>query len=193
MTVRFGEEAYTATEGGAAARVSIHLSEEVEVEPLVVQLVSDSTAAARRRRTDYSVPLSVTVRGGRADAGRSTVVAVEDTDDDDGESVSLSFVNDPQRPADRPATGRASATVALEPTTTGPGGWRCRSGRRPTRRRKAVPTRRFSVQLDKAPGRSVTVPLDEVTQLGNASAADYSGIPIDRGVRGRTRRRGRSP
>ena len=58
LTVRFGDEAYTATEGGAAARVSIHLSEEVEVEPLVVQLSAQPGGGATSR--DYSVPLSVT-------------------------------------------------------------------------------------------------------------------------------------
>ena len=50
-TVLFGAEAYTATEGGAPARVTIHLNEPVEIEPLVVRLRGGRTSAARRRRT----------------------------------------------------------------------------------------------------------------------------------------------
>ena len=65
-TVLFGAEAYTATEGGAPARVSIHLSEPVEIEPLVVRLVVTHVGATA---ADYTgIPKSVTVRGGRADA-----------------------------------------------------------------------------------------------------------------------------
>ena len=65
-TVLFGAEAYTATEGGAPARVSIHLSEPVEIEPLVVRLVVTHVGATA---ADYTgIPKSVRFSGGRADA-----------------------------------------------------------------------------------------------------------------------------
>ena len=65
-TVLFGAEAYTATEGGAPARVSIHLSEPVEIEPLVVRLVVTHVGATA---ADYDGhPEERAVRGGRADA-----------------------------------------------------------------------------------------------------------------------------
>ena len=95
VTALFGAESYTATEGGAAARVSIHLSEPVEIEPLDVRLVGDSTAAARRRR-DYSRASRRVVRFAVGEQTKTiAVTATDDTDDDDGESVTLSFVEDP--------------------------------------------------------------------------------------------------
>ena len=108
-TVLFGAEAYTATEGGAPARVSIHLSEPVEIEPLVVRLVVTHVGATA---ADYTgIPKSV--RFGVGEQTQTiTVKATDDTDDDDGESVTLSFVNDPNGRV-RVRTGPASATVAL--------------------------------------------------------------------------------
>ena len=171
LTVRFGDEAYTATEGGAAARVSIHLSEEVEVEPLVVQLSAQPGGGATSR--DYSVPLSVTFAVGER-TRTIEVVAVEDTDDDDGESVSLSFVNAPN---DRLITGNgpSTATVALE-DNDGAGRVEVSFAAATYTATEGGSGATVRVELDKAPGRPVTVPL-AVTQLGGASPADYSGIP----------------
>ena len=57
VTASFGAESYTATEGGAPARVSIHLSEPVEIEPLVVRLVVTHVGATA---ADYTgIPKSV--------------------------------------------------------------------------------------------------------------------------------------
>ena len=105
LTVRFGAEAYTAREGGPAARVSIHLSEPVDVEPLDVRLQlrygGDATAADHG-----SIPTVV-----RFAVGERTktimVTATDDSDDDDGESVSLSFVNAPN---DRLIAGNATTS-----------------------------------------------------------------------------------
>ena len=109
VTASFGAESYTATEGGAPARVSIHLNEPVEVEPLVVRLVVTHVGATA---ADYTgIPKSVTFGVGEQ-TQTITVTATDDTDDDDGESVTLSFVNDPNDRV-RVRTGPASATVAL--------------------------------------------------------------------------------
>ena len=172
-TVLFGAESYTATEGGAPARVSIHLSEPVEIEPLVVRLVVTHVGATA---ADYTgIPKSV--RFGVGEQTQTiTVKATDDTDDDDGESVTLSFVNDPNGRV-RVRTGPASATVALADND---------GLRRVTVSFGAVTytateggaDATVRVELDAAPGRSVTVPLTKA-HLGNATAADYSGIPMN--------------
>ena len=116
VTASFGAESYTATEGGADARVSIHLSEPVEIEPLVVRLSVQPGGGATSG--DYSVPSRV-----RFAVGEQTktirVAATNDTEDDDGESVTLSFVEDPN---DRVVTGvgPGRTTVALQ-DNDGPG------------------------------------------------------------------------
>ena len=172
-TVLFGAEAYTATEGGAPARVSIHLNEPVEIEPLVVRLVVTHVGATA---ADYTgIPKSV--RFGVGEQTQTiTVKATDDTDDDDDESVTLSFVNDPNGRV-RVRTGPASATVALADND---------GLRRVTVSFGAVTytateggaDATVRVELDAAPGRSVTVPLTKA-HLGNATAADYSGIPMN--------------
>ena len=173
VTASFGAESYTATEGGAPARVSIHLSEPVEIEPLVVRLVVTHVGATA---ADYTgIPKSV--RFGVGEQTQTiTVKATDDTDDDDGESVTLSFVNDPNGRV-RVRTGPASATVALADND---------GLRRVTVSFGAVTytateggaDATVRVELDAAPGRSVTVPLTKA-HLGNATAADYSGIPMN--------------
>ena len=172
-TVLFGAEAYTATEGGADARVSIHLNEPVEIESVEVRLLLKRVGATA---ADYTgIPKSVRFAVGEQ-TQTITVKATDDTDDDDGESVTLSFVNDPNGRV-RVRTGSASATVALADND---------GLRRVTVSFGAVTytateggaDATVRVELDAAPGRSVTVPLTKA-HLGNATAADYSGIPMN--------------
>ena len=172
-TVLFGAEAYTATEGGAPARVSIHLSEPVEIEPLVVRLVVTHVGATA---ADYTgIPKSV--RFGVGEQTQTiTVKATDDTDDDDGESVTLSFVNDPNGRV-RVRTGPASATVALA-DNDGPRRVTVSFGAVTYTATEGGADAPVRVELDAAPGRSVTVPLTKA-HLGNATAADYSGIPMN--------------
>ena len=173
VTASFGAESYTATEGGAPARVSIHLNEPVEIEPLVVRLRVTHVGATA---ADYTgIPKSV--RFGVGEQTQTiTVTATDDTDDDDGESVTLSFVNDPN---DRVSTGNtpSTATVALEDND----GFRrveVSFGAATYTATEGGADATVSVELDAAPGRSVTVPLTKA-HLGNATAADYSGIPMN--------------
>ena len=172
-TVLFGAEAYTATEGGAPARVSIHLSEPVEIEPLVVRLVVTHVGATA---ADYTgIPKSV--RFGVGEQTQTiTVKATDDTDDDDGESVTLSFVNDPNGRV-RVRTGLASATVALA-DNDGPRRVTVSFGAVTYTATEGGADATVRVELDAAPGRSVTVPLTKA-HLGGATAADYSGIPMN--------------
>ena len=172
-TVLFGAESYTATEGGAPARVSIHLSEPVEIEPLVVRLVVTHVGATA---ADYTgIPKSV--RFGVGEQTQTiTVKATDDTDDDDGESVALSFVNDPNGRV-RVRTGPASATVALA-DNDGPRRVTVSFGAVTYTATEGGADATVRVELDAAPGRSVTVPLTKA-HLGNATAADYFGIPMN--------------
>ena len=173
-TVLFGAEAYTATEGGADARVSIHLSEPVEIEPVEVRLRVERGGGAME--ADYTgIPESVTFGVGEQ-TQTITVKATDDTDDDDGESVTLSFVNDPNGRV-RVRTGPASATVALE-DNDGLRRVTVSFGAATYTATEGGADATVRVELDVAPGRSVTVPLTKA-HLGNATAADYSVIPAD--------------
>ena len=170
-TVLFGAEAYTATEGGAPARVSIHLSEPVEIEPLVVRLVVTHVGATA---ADYTgIPKSVRFEVGEQ-TQTITVKATDDTDDDDGESVTLSFVNDPNGRV-RVRTGPASATVALA-DNDGPRRVTVSFGAVTYTATEGGADATVRVELDAAPGRSVTVPLTKA-HVGGATEADYAAIP----------------
>ena len=87
ITVSFGAGSYTATEGGTAATVTVQLSE-APTRPIDIPLTTTSTTATAY---DYTgVPASV--RFGSYDTERTiTVTAVDDTADDDGESVTLTL------------------------------------------------------------------------------------------------------
>ena len=170
--VWFGAEAYTAAEGGAAARVSIHLDAPVEIAPLDVRLVlrygGGATAADHR-----SIPAVVTFALGER-TKTITVTATDDAADDDGESVALWFGNPPNGRVSI-GDGPITATVALEdndgaePVTVA-------FGAATYTATEGGSDATVRVELDTAPGRSVTVPLTKANG-GGATAADYSGIP----------------
>ena len=172
VTALFGAESYTAAEGGTA-RVSIHLSEPVEIEPLDVRLSVQPGGGATPE--DYSVPTVVTIPVGER-TWSFTVAATDDTDDDDGESVTLSFVEDPN---DRVVTGvgPGSTTVALE-DNDGDGRVDVSFGAPTYTATERGDAATVEVRLDAAPGRPVTVPLTKAN-AGGATAADYSGIPAN--------------
>ena len=172
--VWFGAEAYTAAEGGAAARVSIHLDAPVEATPLDVRLTlrygGGATAADHG-----SIPAVVRFAVGER-TRTITVRATDDSVDDDGESVALWFGNPPNGRVSI-GDGPITATVALadndgvEPVTVSFGAATYTA----TEDGSGAAVR---VELDTAPGRSVTVPLTKANG-GGATAADYSGIPAN--------------
>ena len=87
ITVSFGAVEYTATEGGTAATVTVKLSD-VPTRPIVIPVTSRPTTGATT--SDYTVPDSLSFHQ-FATEGTLTVLAVNDTADDDGESVTLAF------------------------------------------------------------------------------------------------------
>ena len=171
-TARFGAAEYTATEGGGGARVTIHLSAEVEIEPAEVRLQVEYGGGATE--DDHgSIPTVVTFLVGER-TQTITVTATNDTDDDDGESVTLSFLNDPNG---RVSTGNGpnSATVALA-DNDGAERVTVSFGAATYTATEGGSDATVSVELDAAPGRSVTIPLTKA-DIGGATQADYSGIP----------------
>ena len=172
LTVLFGASSYTATEGGAAARVSLHLNEPVVVAPAEVRLRLEYGGGATA--ADHgSIPTLVRFAVG-SQTQTITVAATDDRVNDDGESVSLTLVDDPNNRL-RVRSRQNSTRVALEDNdgvervTVSFG-----AATYTATERGADATVR--VALDAAPGRAVTVPL-AVTYAGGATVADHSAIP----------------
>ena len=108
VTVEFDAATYTATEGGTAATVTVNLSADPE---RTVIIPITATGADGATSGDYSLSAtSVTIAGGSTSA-TFTVTATDDSDNDDGESVNLSFgTNLPDAVS---AGTQATATVSL--------------------------------------------------------------------------------
>ena len=88
VTISFGAETYTATEGGGAASVTVNLSAPAQGD-LAIPLTLASVGGASFE--DYSgVPLKVRFARGES-ASTFDVVASDDSDDDEGEQVVLGF------------------------------------------------------------------------------------------------------
>ena len=114
VTAEFGAATYTATEGGSAVTVTVNLSADPERSvtiPIVAAGADGATAG------DYTLSAnSVTIDSGDTSA-TFTVTAVDDSVDDDGESVNLSFGTLPDRVS--PGT-QSTATVNLTETDSTP-------------------------------------------------------------------------
>ena len=107
VTVRFGTASYTATEGGTAATVRVELSADperaVEV-PLTVTRSGGATSG------DYTVSATRVTFAADQDTTTFTVIAIDDSIDDDGESLTIGFG---QLPEGVTATSPTSIEVAL--------------------------------------------------------------------------------
>ena len=166
IAVAFGESAYEVSEG-ATLNVKVTLSEDPEM-ATVIPIVSVDQGGAST--TDYTLhPRNVSFASGETE---KTIVfsAIQDADDDDGESVRLEFGNlsgvldggevatatvsiiDDDHPGVTVSFGKPSYTVAEGATTS------------------------ISVVLNADPERTLAVPIVRVNQ-GGASADDYSGVP----------------
>ena len=114
ITVSFGAGSYTATEGGTAATVTVELSE-VPTRPIDIPLTVAGTGATAY---DYTgVPASV--RFSRYVTKKTfTVTAVNDTADDDGESVTLTFGTPLPRNVTVGSTSTTTITLTDNDTVT---------------------------------------------------------------------------
>ena len=107
LTVSFDSTSATATEGGAAASVTVRLSA-AAINPKRIPL--SVTLHGGASPDDYSAPTAIVFAPGQQE--RTLVVrAVNDADDDDGESVLLGFAED--LPTGVTTGAWATVTVAL--------------------------------------------------------------------------------
>ena len=160
VTVSFGAMLYTATEGGTAATVRVELSADpertVEV-PLTVTRSGGATSG------DYTLSATRVTFAADQDTTTFTVTAINDSIDDDGESLTIGFG---QLPEGVTAAGHRSATVALAdndvPQVTASFG-------QSTYEAAEGGSVLVSVELSEVPERPVTV---DLTVTGNAATSD---------------------
>ena len=172
--VFFYESSYTATEGGAGARVSVRLSEPwkpwlnraLTVRLFTPELQGGASAA------DYSGwPSSVTFQPGQTEV-TFTITATDDNDDDDGESILLQFAYG--LPQDLRLGAHGATTVRLN-DNDGSSAVRVSFGAKNYTAVEGGATATVRVRLSAAPGRSVTIPITRESE--SASDSDYSGVP----------------
>ena len=168
VLVTFGASSYTATEGGAAATVTVALSEAVGSSTTIPLTPTNRGGATD---ADYSgVPPNVTF-GAAQTSTTFTVTAVDDADNDRGESVRIGFGVLPSGVA---AGSPATATVVLDdddswvpPTVSfGAATYTASEGG------GAVTV---TVEVDRAEV-PFTLSLTRDAQ-GGATSSDYSGVP----------------
>ena len=167
VEVSFAEASYSVDEGGSVT-VTVTLDADPE---RTVRVPITATGQGDASDSDYSgVPGSVTfTRGARSES--FTFTAVDDTIDDDGESVLLGF---PATLPDRVSAGtNATATVNIEDddhpeveVSFAEASYGVDEGGSVT----------VTVTLDADPERTVRVPIT-ATNLGGASNSDYTGVP----------------
>ena len=166
VTVSYEKASYTVAEGSMVT-VKVTLNADPE---RTVEIPVSATPGNGATTADYSgVPTSVTFNSG--DMEKSfTFAATQDTVDDDGETVGLSFGTLPDR-VTRGTNSAATVTITDDddpPVTVsfGKASYTVAEGSMVT----------VKVTLSADPERSVTVPV-ETSNNGGASASDYSGVP----------------
>ena len=121
VSVSFGAASYTATEGGAAASVTVELDADPKREVTIALTATPEGGAAAE---DYTAPGSVTFVSGGALSQAVVVSAVADEAAESGESVVLGFGTLPDG-VEAGATARAAVTLsdaAVETANTAPTG-----------------------------------------------------------------------
>ena len=168
VTVQFGSASYTATEGGTAATVEVTLSADPE---RAVTVLLNVTPADGTTPDDYTLLTeSLEFDSGQTSA-TFLVAAVDDSDDDDGESITVGFAGLSRGVTPgSPATTTVNLTDNDGPAVTvqfGPGPYTATEG-------DAAAT--VEVTLSADPERTVIVDLD-VTEAGGATTDDYTLVP----------------
>ena len=177
VAVSFGSAAYTVAESDDSGttgvtentvEVTVNLSADPE---RTVVIPIEKTNEGGATTADYSgVPQSVTFDSGESSKS-FTFTAAHDTDDDDGESVKLSFgATLPDGvTAGTPATSTVSITDDDAPQVTVAFGQSTYSAAEGS-------TVTLEVTLSADPERNVSIPIEK-TNEGGASDSDYSGVP----------------
>ena len=168
VTVSYGSASYTVAEGNSVnVKVMLSADPERTVEvPITVTPLNGATTA------DYSgVPASVVFNSGDTEK-TFALAATQDTVDDDGEDLKLTFGTLPARVS---STGPSQAVVSIrdddDPEVTvsfEESSYTVAEGASVT----------VKVKLSANPERRVTIPLTKSNQ-GGASNSDYSGVPAN--------------
>ena len=167
VMVSFEQDSYTVAEGSTVT-VKVKLDQDPE-RTVTVPITATNEGGASS--SDYSgVPASVTFNSGDT-AKDITFSATDDSVDDDGESVKLSF--GPTLPSGVSEGTTASSVVSITdddvPSVTV-------SFENATYSVDEGNSVTVKVQLSADPERTVTIPMSKTDQ-GGASSADYSGVP----------------
>ena len=173
VEVQFSASSYDAEEGGSAAEVVVTLNASPTRQVVIpIGSVAQGGATAQGEPdADYSgIPGSVTF-GSYETEQRFSVAAFDDAEDDDGESVDLSFGTVPKGVSasspDRATVKLIDDDVPLVTASFGASSYAAKEG---------GSTASVTVSLSAEPEREVEILL-VVTRKGGASSADYSGIP----------------
>ena len=165
--VSFGSATYTVAEGGTVT-VTVSLTSDAET---AVTVPLTATPEGGATSGDYSgVPSSVAFGAGD-DEQTFTFMATQDSDDDDGESVKLTFG---MLPAGVSAGSPSESTVSI--TDDDDPGVRVSFGSA-TYGVVEGETVTVTVGLSVDPERTVVVPLTATLDQGGAGSGDYSGVP----------------
>ena len=166
VTVQFGASDYTVAEGRTqTVTVGLDVDPERTVIIPIETMGEDGATSA-----DYSVPASVTFNSG--DTSKTiTFTAVDDTVDDDDESVLLAFGTMPDERVSPGTTDEVTLDITDDddPFVTvqfGATGYTVAEGG----------TQTVTVSLNADPERTVIIPI-ETRDRGGATSADYSGVP----------------
>ena len=167
VEVSFIPGSYTAHEGGTATvRVRLDTDPERTVTIPLVATPQDGATTA-----DYGLPRNVTFNTGET-AQEIIVTATDDTSDDDGESVQLSFGG--RLPAQVTSGSPDTVTVAIldndDPQV------RVSFAQTRSTATESGRVAIVTVTLDMDPERTVRIPLT-ATNRGGATDADYTGVP----------------
>ena len=172
VTVQFGAASYTATEGGTAATVEVTLSADPE---RTVDVPLEVTTAGGASSADYTLSqTSVTFNSGDTTA-TFTVTAEDDSEDDDGESITIGFGT---LPTGVTAGSRDTTTVSLvDDDVAAVTAVTVQFSAASYTATEGGTAATVEVTLSADPERTVTVPLT-VTAVGGAVEADYD-VSVD--------------
>ena len=177
VTVSFGAATYSVAEG-TAITVTVELSADPERTINVPILVTPIDGASP---DDFSgVPENVTLNSGDTEKTFS-FSATQDTEDDDGERVMLTFGDLPARVT---STGPSQAVVSITDddlpadvnVSFGQTAYTVPESDDPSTTDEQENQVTIKVKLSEDPERTITVPITKTNQDG-ATSADYSGVP----------------
>ena len=169
VTVSFKESSYRVAEG-ESVEVTVTLSPDPERRVMIGISATGQDGATEQNNTgaDYSgVPPSLTFNDGETEKS-FTITAVNDTGDDDGESILLGFGNVPTG-----VTRGTGVTVTIEDDDVPDVVVSFEKAAYAVDEDGSVTVK---VKLDRDPERQVVIPITR-SNRGGASTQDYSGVP----------------